>query len=1179
MIIRTNARGNNTHNALRATDVATRRSTERLSSGFRINRASDDAAGLGVSEALRAQLSGLNRAVKNTRDGISMTQIAEGGMSRVNDMLIRVRELTVQMANDSLSTENRLTIFNEIEALLAEVHTVANNTEFNGIPLLGGRMPGGVYGLFPPAPGSPNIDGPPITNLNDLLRYLQGGDMNPPSGVRQPWPAWPSGPGGATYNSGVYPGRHDVSGQWVIDNIPGITNEHVPPEVAMERNRDALWNWLVLQNGLTGPGGIPTPGGTPGWPSNWRLRIGNDQYGNPFSPNGREILDNFDLLNYRDIERFMTHSNQYVLQLFEINDSPPNSYFENSIMEWFTNIPGWPSINAMILDFGNIENDIRLATRSHNQNIIIDWIRTNFEPMPGNLSGITLHTNWYDMVRATELDTVLSVENFFNSVAKPAGQYNLEDIFLIDRVSGWQDILDSMNLDDFERDFLISSTMPIQGGRQLDRFNQIMFARRLTDQPFFIQQATPPITPENPLVPGANLVYNYREILHDIVAAGGLHFHDATNFANFLNSPAFMSLFEGGITQAQAFAALGFGSPPATDPGAWNIMNSTGTAGNNRFAQDVNELTNNPSWIVTANREATIDRIMSIDPLPAGFGMPPITSPPNPNPTPTQIRNALNNFFSGPANNAIFNNTAYAPGFYPPGIPGDGDPGIMQNAPANAIRNWLENTGPLGSSTPNLYEIFQTIPINVGDLVGTPPTGFQNDWYNINQVHRHEFISWVNSQPWNNADPNHPLNGWTLHPDWHHRIPWPITPGVSGEFVPGPVNPETGSHDVNFPPQVWNPGATGLFPGGAPPFPPGINVPVPTPGNAFITSNQVQNFLINTILQENRSAHTVPGAAPPALGGDPIVSTPGQPATNWRNGVIFVFAYPPTYDKDDMFGSINWTNVVTDLYPHAPTTQSGGQGGGIPGMGGNTFRVHDGPEDAFAINQRAVINWIVEVLGGPLFRSDYLFDSRGVDRQQMYIPGMGPGGGTGGNGGQEAVARWLNTIQFDETFINRHDFIPDPHEVIIQAGANSFEQIHLTFHSMSLPAIGLSRFPGHLLAAINSEDGATLSNMINANVENIDRAIATVVGQKTSLGAKMSRMDFTISSLQSSEITAADSNSRIRDTDMAQEAMNKMKASVTQESAAMMMSQANIDSIRAAALLFASIPSPVGSND
>src|ERR671935_3022094 len=111
---------------------------EHLSSGYRINRAADDAAGLAISEKLRAQIGGLGQAQRNTQDAISLVQTAEGAMGEVHAMLQRVRELAVQFSNGTLSTSDKAAITAEVAQLSAEVAKIGSDTKFNGINLLAG---------------------------------------------------------------------------------------------------------------------------------------------------------------------------------------------------------------------------------------------------------------------------------------------------------------------------------------------------------------------------------------------------------------------------------------------------------------------------------------------------------------------------------------------------------------------------------------------------------------------------------------------------------------------------------------------------------------------------------------------------------------------------------------------------------------------------------------------------------------------------------------------------------------------------------------------------------------------------------------------------------------------------------------------------------------------------------
>jgi flagellin len=109
---------------------------EKLSSGYRINRAADDAAGLGISEKMRGQIGGLSQAQRNAQDGISLVQTAEGSLSEVHSMLQRVRDLKVQHGNGTLSTDDQSAIEAEIGQIGSEIKSIVDNTKFNGTKLL-----------------------------------------------------------------------------------------------------------------------------------------------------------------------------------------------------------------------------------------------------------------------------------------------------------------------------------------------------------------------------------------------------------------------------------------------------------------------------------------------------------------------------------------------------------------------------------------------------------------------------------------------------------------------------------------------------------------------------------------------------------------------------------------------------------------------------------------------------------------------------------------------------------------------------------------------------------------------------------------------------------------------------------------------------------------------------------
>jgi flagellin len=138
--INTNVAAMNAYRNLSGTQNAMATSLERLSSGLRINRAADDAAGLAISEKLRAQSNGLNQATSNAQDGISLIQTAEGALNETHSILQRMRQLTVQAGNDTNGTEERTNIATELTALKDELDRISDTTQFNKQDLLKGSF-------------------------------------------------------------------------------------------------------------------------------------------------------------------------------------------------------------------------------------------------------------------------------------------------------------------------------------------------------------------------------------------------------------------------------------------------------------------------------------------------------------------------------------------------------------------------------------------------------------------------------------------------------------------------------------------------------------------------------------------------------------------------------------------------------------------------------------------------------------------------------------------------------------------------------------------------------------------------------------------------------------------------------------------------------------------------------
>lgn len=140
MIINNNIPALNTHRQLGINQNAMQKSMEKLSSGLRINRAGDDAAGLSISEKMRAQIRGLDQASRNAQDGISMIQTAEGALDEVHSILQRMRELAVQASNNTNAAEDITALQNEVTQLTEEIERIQTTTQFNTMELLDGSL-------------------------------------------------------------------------------------------------------------------------------------------------------------------------------------------------------------------------------------------------------------------------------------------------------------------------------------------------------------------------------------------------------------------------------------------------------------------------------------------------------------------------------------------------------------------------------------------------------------------------------------------------------------------------------------------------------------------------------------------------------------------------------------------------------------------------------------------------------------------------------------------------------------------------------------------------------------------------------------------------------------------------------------------------------------------------------
>ena len=144
LVVNTNIASINAQRALASATAEVNTAMERLSSGKRINSASDDPAGFAIAERMTAQIRGLNMAARNASDGLSMLSAVENATDDVTDMLQRIRELAVQAASDTNTTQDREYLQTEVVSLIAEIDRVANQTQYNGRSILDGSMSGSI---------------------------------------------------------------------------------------------------------------------------------------------------------------------------------------------------------------------------------------------------------------------------------------------------------------------------------------------------------------------------------------------------------------------------------------------------------------------------------------------------------------------------------------------------------------------------------------------------------------------------------------------------------------------------------------------------------------------------------------------------------------------------------------------------------------------------------------------------------------------------------------------------------------------------------------------------------------------------------------------------------------------------------------------------------------------------
>ena len=163
----------NTYRQYNANAASTSKSMEKLSSGYRINRAADDAAGLSISEKMRSQIRGLTQGTRNAQDGVSFIQTAEGALNEVSDMLTRIKELAVQVQNGTYSADDKVNIGAEMKALGTAIAEIYTNTKFNGIAVFGTQE--NVAGVLTAQTVADPTD---VTDQAAVIKYGESGDQS-----------------------------------------------------------------------------------------------------------------------------------------------------------------------------------------------------------------------------------------------------------------------------------------------------------------------------------------------------------------------------------------------------------------------------------------------------------------------------------------------------------------------------------------------------------------------------------------------------------------------------------------------------------------------------------------------------------------------------------------------------------------------------------------------------------------------------------------------------------------------------------------------------------------------------------------------------------------------------------------------------------------------------------------
>ena len=239
MVVQHNLGAINANNKMNVNVSGLRKSTEKLSSGYQINRAGDNAAGLAISEKMRSQIRGLGQATKNAQDGISLIQTAEGGLNETHSILQRMRELAVQSANGTYTQEDRDAIQLEVDALKSEIDRISTSTEYNTMQLLDGSLAGG---------GSSGNYGA-LYGMNETVTEIGGGRNTTTSSVVGMNIAFTTGASGEGGENAVW----DTSGLKVTINL--VENKSYTDDEINELIKNAT---VPKDAGMTAPVGTIT---------------------------------------------------------------------------------------------------------------------------------------------------------------------------------------------------------------------------------------------------------------------------------------------------------------------------------------------------------------------------------------------------------------------------------------------------------------------------------------------------------------------------------------------------------------------------------------------------------------------------------------------------------------------------------------------------------------------------------------------------------------------------------------------------------------------------------------------------------------------------------------------------------------------------------------------------------